>query len=111
MASGLGGERLPSGCTSGHARSGTGSNRCGHCSSAASSTACISLSPSDPVQCSYGLSMSRSNTKLGVQKRLHIRADKRHSHTISVCAASRRNALNLMWESSQPFCTLNQISK
>lgn len=76
MASGLGGERLPSGCTSGRARSGTGSNRCGHCSSAASSTACISLSPSDPVQCSYSLSMSRSNTKLGVQKRLHIRTDK-----------------------------------
>lgn len=76
MASGLGGERLLSGCTLDHARSGTGSNKCGHCSSAASSTACISLSPSDPVRCSYGSSMSRSNTTLGVQKRLHIRTDK-----------------------------------
>lgn len=65
MASGLDGERLPSGYTLDRARSGTGSNRCGHCSSAASSTACISLSPSDPVQCSYGLSMSRSNKAWG----------------------------------------------
>lgn len=69
MASGLCGERLLSGCTLGHVRSGTGSNRCGHCSSAASSTACTSLSPSDPVQCNYSFSTSRSNTKLGDQKR------------------------------------------
>lgn len=85
MASGLGGERLPSGCTLDRARSGTGSNRCGHCSSAASSTACISLSPSDPVQCSYGLLMSRSNIKLGVQKMLHIRTEKsfKFMHNVS----------------------------